>query len=204
MPDTQPVLDKKPRKASQNSRNCANGKTMELKCSKLWSKWTGVDFRRRKVEGHDKNTVSLDGVGDVICADPLTSCKFTIECKNRRDFSFSNTPFSIKSPFWDWFAQSACDANIKEHYSNIEYFPFLHFRNGNFCNMVAMYKKDYERLTIIGKMSGYEIISNFPEKIIRKAKVSSKLVDYYFSTDEIIISTWDSFSNSIDPKSVFY
>lgn len=192
------------RKTSQGSRNSTNGKSMENRCAKLWTKWTGIDFRRRKVEGHDKNTVSIDGVGDIICADPTKSCKFTIESKNRKGFSFLNTPFSIKSPFWDWFAQSACDANIKEHYSNIEFFPFLHFKNGNIGNMVAFYKSDYEKLDILEYVTGYEIRSNFLEKIIRRAKVSSKIVEYHVSTDGIIISTWDNFTKSVDPKSVFH
>lgn len=192
------------RKTSQGVRNSNNGKSMENKCAKMWSAWTGINFRRRKIEGHDTNTVSLDGTGDVICVDTSVSCKFTIESKNRKDFSFISTPFSVKSPFWSWFAQSACDARIKQHYTKVEYFPFLHFKPGSIGNFIALYKKDFETLNPRKKLVGYEINSNFADDIIRTAKLSDGMVDFKISTGGVLISTWDNFIDAVDPLSVFH
>jgi hypothetical protein len=192
------------RKTSQGVRNSNNGKNMENKCAKMWTAWTGVNFRRRKIEGHDTNTVSVDGTGDVICADSSKSCKFTIESKNRKDFSFTTTPFSIKSPFWSWFAQSACDARIKQYYTKLEYFPFLHFKPGSIGNFIALYKRDFESLNPQKGLVGYEIHCDFADDIIRTAKLSDGPVDFKIQTCGILISTWDNFIDVVDPLSVFH
>jgi hypothetical protein len=190
--------------SSQGSRNSKNGKSMENRCAKMWTQWTNIEFRRRKVEGHDKNTVSVDGVGDIICANPEKQCKFTIESKNRKGFSFTSVPFSIKSPFWDWFSQSVCDSLIKHHYSNIEYYPFLHFKNGSVGNMVALYKNDLDKLKLVDQIVGYEIKTNFEDKISRRACLTTKYVEFEIPTEGVIISTWQNFIKAVDPNSVFY
>ena len=103
-------------KKSQGSRNNTNAKVFERRIAELWTKWTGVDFRRRKIEGHDFKTVINDGTADVICVEPTKECKFVIECKKRKDFSFTATPFANTAQFWDWFTQVACDSQLRSHH----------------------------------------------------------------------------------------
>ena len=58
------------RTASQVGKsNVATAKCHERRVAKLLTEWSGREFRRRRVEGRESDTVLRDLTGDVVPAD---------------------------------------------------------------------------------------------------------------------------------------
>lgn len=193
-------------KASQGSRNNTNAKNFERRIAELWSKWTGVDFRRRKIEGHDRKTVINDGTADVICVDQSMICRFCIECKKRKDFSFTATPFADTAQFWDWFTQVACDTQLRSHHDpqNRVYLPIVHFKPTPNHDFVAFYTADIVPLLVEPIIPGYHIIPSFTKNITRKLIIDETPVTFEVNPNGVQLSTWADFKRCVDPKLVFH
>lgn len=91
--------------------NVRKGKRHELRVSHLMKDWTGRDFRRRKVEGHDDKTISVDSTSDVIPIDG--EIIVTIECKSGKGFSMPAMLTNIENNlFTKWWIQCSIDAHL--------------------------------------------------------------------------------------------
>ena len=179
-----------------------SGKRLENRYANLWSDWTGKTFRRRKVEGRDESIASLEGVSDVICVDAI--CKFAIESKKEKNFSFMSTPFSHKSVFWDWWRQVSIDAIIRTNNNDkYEFLPLLHFKPTPNHDFVAFEYNKLKRLSLLSPIGGYQIIPNF-DKMSEKIEIGKSQVIFEIKTTNILITSWKDFTTSVDPESVFY
>jgi len=81
------MVDKvEPDRSKIGKSNVRKGKTYERRVASLLGEFTGVQFRRRRVEGRDLSVVERESTADVI---PVTGdIKFSIEAKSGKGFSF--------------------------------------------------------------------------------------------------------------------
>lgn len=191
---------------SQGSRNNTNSKVFERRVAELWTDWTGIDFRRRKIEGHDRKTVVNDGTADVICVDQSKICRFVIECKKRKDFSFTATPFQDTAKFWDWFSQVACDAILRSHHDSESklYIPIVHFKPTPNHDFVGYYGSSINNMKIVDNIPGYQIITGFDKNITRRLVIDGEEKIFEVNPNDVYLSTWKDFTRCVDPTSVFY
>lgn len=178
------------------------GKRLENRYANMWSEWTGETFRRRRTEGRGSSVTSVEGVADVICT--TKTVKFAIESKKEKKFSFTATPFSSKSIFWQWWSQVYADAMILTMASSKYHFhPFLHFKPTPASDFVAFPTYVLDCLSCSSSIDGYTIKNSFG-KLPYKSVFDGVSYNFDVVTDNVFITSWQSFTQAIDPKSAFY
>lgn len=179
-----------------------SGKRLENRYANMWTDWTGETFRRRRIEGRGESVTGLEGVADVICTS--ATCKFAIESKKEKTFSFTATPFSDSSKFWSWWIQASVDAMIrtmsdKKHH----YMPFVHFKPTPNHDYIAISRSALSKLVVNSPIAGYEIVPSF-DTLSEKVEVDGKIIEFQIKPTNVLLTTWKNFITSVDPKSVFY
>lgn len=121
---------KLPRTASQIGKsNVATSKVHERRIAKLFSIWSGAEFRRRRVEGREPDTIIRDATGDVI---PVSRrCWFNIEAKKGEGFSLDaiiNIDTIGTTKFTEWWHQSFYDAKIYSDTIGYKILPIVMFK----------------------------------------------------------------------------
>ena len=107
--------------------NVQRGKTYERKIAKLLTNWSGMPFRRRRIEGRDTQTIDVDSTSDVIPVGFDINC--TIEVKTQMGFSI-NALFKTpdKALFTKFYHQSSYDAALLSKIKNRVIYPIVFFR----------------------------------------------------------------------------
>lgn len=178
-----------------------SGKRLENRYANMWSEWTGKEFRRRRIEGRGKSVTSLEGVADVICT--TANCKFAIESKKEKTFSFTATPWSDKSSFWSWWTQASTDAMIRTMSSDHLYFPLVQFKPTPNHDYVAIDEQSLSKLTVLTPIAGYIIVPNFTV-LTETVEIDGQVMKFEIKPTNVLITTWKNFTTSVDPNSVFY
>ena len=122
------MVNTKKRTASQVGRsNVQTSKAHERRIANLLTKWSGAEFRRRRVEGRMADTIARDLTGDVI---PVSQfCHFNIECKKGKNFSLDAMLSNIKGcQFSEWWHQSNYDAKLCSEQHGRLFMPLLFFK----------------------------------------------------------------------------
>lgn len=122
------MITPKKRTASQVGKsNVQTSKVHERRVAHLLTDWTGIEFRRRRVEGRMADTIARDLTGDVIPVDRL--CHFNIECKKGQSFSLDAMLASIETcQFTKWYHQSSYDAKLCSEQHKKIFHPMLFFK----------------------------------------------------------------------------
>lgn len=122
------MIKKKQRTASQVGKsNVQTSKAHERRIANLLTEWSGVGFRRRRVEGRMANTIARDLTGDVIPIDRF--CHFNIECKKGENFSLDAMLSNVGGcQFSRWWHQSNYDAKLCSEQHKRHILPLLFFK----------------------------------------------------------------------------
>jgi len=107
--------------------NVQRGKAYERKIAKLLTEWSGMQFRRRRIEGRDVQTIDIDSTSDVIPVGFDINC--TIEVKTQMGFSI-NALFKTpnKALFTKFYHQSSYDATLLSKIKKRVIYPTVFFR----------------------------------------------------------------------------
>jgi len=118
------------RTASQIGKsNVSTAKCHERRVAKLLTDWSGRAFRRRRVEGRESDTVLRDLTGDVVPADANNKCRFNIEAKKGKGFSFNSILENFSTcKFTSWLHQTVYDADLSSKASGLLIQPLLFFK----------------------------------------------------------------------------
>jgi hypothetical protein len=197
--------------------NVRRGKTLERRVAKLFTEWTGSNFRRRRVEGRDSTTIERDSTADVISVS--RSSIFSIEVKNAAGFSMDSLLANYATnKLTLWWHQSTYDAKLMTDTLGVKIYPFLFFKpirswdwvvfptelieNGvikpsdiecgsqNNCIWFPALRYDYYSLSA-------EVSADVSQSKKHPNMVSLRL-------PSVFISRWSDFCHSINPESIFY
>tara|TARA_R110002110_G_scaffold22761_7_gene87898 strand:+ start:1256 stop:1873 length:618 start_codon:yes stop_codon:yes gene_type:complete len=107
--------------------NVRRSKSHERRVAKLLTEWSGVTFRRRRVEGRDEAVRMVEGVSDVISVEREFS--FAVEAKCGVGFSMDALLKNPKSClFTTWWHQTNYDAQLKTKADGRDCYPMLFFK----------------------------------------------------------------------------
>lgn len=117
--------------------NVRRSKSHERRIAKLMTDWTGVEFRRRRVEGRDVTVVERESTADVI---PVRGdIIFSIEAKCGVCTSLDGLLKDIKSNlFTKWWHQCVYDATILTDVLHRKIYPMLFFKPAPAFDWVAI------------------------------------------------------------------
>lgn len=134
--------------------NVRRGKSNERAVAKLLKEFTGVEFRRRRVEGRDSTVVERESTADVI---PVSGeILFSIEVKCGKCPSMDSLLVDpLQNLITKWWHQATYDAQLltsvlvtnkqTNRYKYVDgrnekvgYFPLLFFKPGNGFNWIAI------------------------------------------------------------------
>jgi hypothetical protein len=124
--------------------NVRRSKSHERRIAHLLTDWTGVEFRRRRVEGRDVTVVERESTADVI---PVRGdIIFSIEAKCGECTSLDGL---LKDPtvnkFTKWWHQSVYDAEILTSVLKRKIYPMLFFKPAPAFDWVALDKTVFDR-----------------------------------------------------------
>ncbi|MFA5767134.1 MAG: hypothetical protein WC919_04380 [Candidatus Paceibacterota bacterium] len=206
------------RTASQVGKsNVSTAKNHERRVAKLLSEWSGREFRRRRVEGRESDTVLRDLTGDVVPADAKNRCRFNLEAKKGKGFSFNSILSGFTTcKFSEWYHQSTFDAILVSKALQMPIMPMVFFKPHPNFDWVAfsvgaldfLRPKDsnekQERLWfphLFFDHYGYcgEISFNISHTKNRKNVVIVPL-----QLSPCLICTWNDFAANVNPDSFFF
>lgn len=123
--------------------NVRRSKTHERKVAHLLQNFTGVEFRRRRVEGRDTTVVERESTADVI---PVKgNILFSIEAKCGEPTSWDGL---LSNPhnnqFTKWWHQTTFDARILTEVLKREIYPLLFFKPHPNFDWIAIDQKVFK------------------------------------------------------------
>ena len=126
------------RTASEIGKSNVNrSKSHERLVAKNLTKWSGVEFRRRRAEGRGQAVIDVEGAADVIAVN--ADFKFSVEAKCGAGFSPNAMLDNIETNlFTEWWHQASYDAKIMSESRKRTIYPMLFFRPSSGANWVAI------------------------------------------------------------------
>ncbi len=126
--------------------NCRRGKTFERRVAKLLEEWSGIEFRRRRVEGRDSTITDRESTSDVIPAS--VNIPFSIEAKAGAGFTMNSMLTNPKTcMFTQWWGQVVYDASLLEKSRKKLVYPWLFFKPHTNYEWIAMTRLGLLQLT---------------------------------------------------------
>jgi hypothetical protein len=195
-------------------RNVATAKNHERRCKSLLTEWSGVEFRRRRIEGRGDDVAVVEGVADII---PVTGkVIFAIESKKGENFSldglFANPH---KAKFTEWWHQVNYDAQILTDKIGEKRWPLLFFKPHPSRDWVAVPSACFE-LGILRPKSGSENIGGCWFQHIKydaykwigavehNISASNKRpVIKALNLEPCIMCRWKDFASEVDHRTIF-
>ncbi len=194
--------------------NVRTGKAYERRVAHLLTDWSGVPFRRRRVEGRDSAVRIMELVADVIPC--IGDFHFAIECKKGKDFSLdnlmSNPPGSL---FTTWWHQACYDSQLISKDMDRVIHPMLFFKPHPNWDWVAISSLAVPHLVAkpgISVLPGQTVW--FPhlrfdhyasmgpvEGDVSHSKKNKKLVS--IELDPVIMCRWRDFEANVLPHATF-
>ena len=212
------------RTASQVGKsNVSTAKSHERRVAKLLTDWSGREFRRRRVEGRESDTVLRDLTGDVVPADAKNRCHFNLEAKKGKGFSLT----SILSGYTtcklsEWYHQSTYDARLVSKALGLDIKPIVFFKPNPNLDWIAF---DTSALGFLRPKHIAVSDSTWPPS--RRLWFPHLLFDHYAYCGEIsfnishtknrknrvivplqlapcFICSWNDFAANVNPDSFFF
>ncbi len=202
--------------------NVRRSKTHERRIAHLMTDWTGVEFRRRRVEGRDVTVVERESTADVI---PVKGdIIFSIEAKCGECTSLDGL---LKDPktnkFTKWWHQCVYDANILTEVLKRKIYPMLFFKPAPAFDWVALDKsvfsngllkptcnamENYEKAKALGSniwynslmLDAYDLVGEI-EHNVSHSKRNEVLKSLQLPS--LYLMRWKDLEANVDPKSIF-
>jgi hypothetical protein len=211
-------MDKVSKTASQIGKsNVATSKNHERRVAKLLSEWSGREFRRRRVEGRESDTVLRDLTGDVVPADTKNRCRFNIEAKKGKGFSLTSILSGTTTCQWSsWWHQSNYDARLASVALELDIKPLVFFKPHPNFDWVAF---DTAALSFLKPRDPdkpqhrlwfpHFLFDNYaycgPLSFnISHTKNRKNAVIVPLQLSPCVFCTWNDFAANIDPTSFFF
>jgi hypothetical protein len=211
------------RTASQVGKsNVATAKCHERRIAKLLTEWSGREFRRRRVEGRESDTVLRDLTGDVVPADAKNRCRFNLEAKKGKGFSLT----SILSGYTtcklsEWYHQSTYDAKLVSKALGLDVKPIVFFKPNPNLDWVAfdasaleflrpkmpkyvIPRHDYNRLWFPHLFFDYYAYCGPISFNISHTKNRKNRVIVPLQLAPCFICSWNDFAANVNPDSFFF
>lgn len=190
--------------------NVRRSKTHERRIAKLLTEWSGVQFRRRRVEGRDSAVRVVELVADVIPCEG--DFHFSIEAKCGKKFSLDALMANpTKCLFTDWWHQACYDAQLISGDLNRIIYPLMFFKPHPNWDWVAFSSYSLRVIKQVGRLDAELTFPHLSfdafsfigpiEGDVSHSKKNEKLVK--IDLDPVIICRWYDFANNIDPVSTF-
>lgn len=204
--------------------NVRKSKVHERHVAHLLTDWSGMPFRRRRVEGRDATVIERESTADVIPAFGDVLC--SIESKSGKDFSFESLMARpANSVFTEWWFQSCYDASLLTKAFNRRYYAMLFFKPVPAFDWVAIscdcfsaklltpqpaVQPQYDAAIAAGNniwIPGlrFDTFSwcGLLTHNISHTKNKKNQVMHSMMLDSVFICRWKDFAVGVDPKSFF-
>jgi hypothetical protein len=133
-PEEEVLFQKRSKTAKSNVRRA---KCHERSVAKWLQEWTGVEFRRRRVEGRDSKTIERESTSDVIPVKGESHCAIEAKCGAVASFAaLMDNPKGTK--FTEWWHQVCYDCTLGEKAFKRPFYPMMFFRPYPNQNWVAV------------------------------------------------------------------
>lgn len=193
--------------------NVRRSKAHERRIANLLTKWSGEEFRRRRVEGRESNVIDRESTADVIPASKRII--FSIEAKCGDYGSIDGILANPHTNKWvSWWHQSCFDAILLSKALNTQIWPMMFFKPHPNFDWVAIAQEPFKLGILQPKTPNsqrpiwfnnmafdmFHWLGPIEHNISRSKKnpvlESIKLHSCY-------IVRWQDLADNIDPKSIF-
>ncbi len=203
-----------PDRSKIGKSNVRKSKTHERRVAHLLTDWTGIEFRRRRVEGRDATVVERESTADVIPIRGSVHC--SIEAKSGRNFSLDALLANCQTAlFTTWWHQATYDCTILKEVFNRQFYPLLFFKPHANFDWIAIDQRIINDSIL--KPKGDGIASGkiwFPALSFDSySKVGPITMDVSHSKKnkdlkelvlpDLYFCRWKDFAINVDPKSFF-
>lgn len=193
--------------------NVRRSKSHERRVAKLLQEYTGVEFRRRRVEGRDSTVVERESTADVI---PVKGqILFSIEAKCGEATNWDGllaNPAANK--LTKWWHQTTYDAMILTEVMKSKYYPLLFFKPNPSFDWIAIDKnvfRDGKLININGntlsapdfpclEFNAYESMGPITQDTSHSKKHP---VMKALELPALYLMRWKDFAKNISPSSIF-
>jgi hypothetical protein len=196
-------------------RNVATSKSHERRCKKLLTDWSGVEFRRRRIEGRGNDVIVVEGVADIIPVEGQVI--FAIESKKGENFSldglFAN-PHGAQ--FSKWYHQVSYDAQLLTEKLGEKRWPLLFFKPIPAWDWIAVPTACFDEHILrpkdegIGDYNGcwfqhlrFDHYKNIGPVEHNVSESKQNPVMKAIKLEPCVICRWKDFANQVDPKTIF-
>lgn len=202
-----------PNWSSIGSKNVKSAKVHERRIKNLLTEWSGVEFRRRRVEGRGDDVKVVEGVADVIPVDG--EIWFAIEAKKEKKFSLDALMASLETAvFTKWWHQVTFDASLLSDKLECKRYPMLFFKPIPNWDWVAI---DVASVDVLRDKSGaaydelwfpslkfdaYERCGEITKNVAHNKKKENAVM-VPLRLPACYMCRWRDFEEHVDPKSIF-
>ena len=189
--------------------NVRRAKTHERRVAKLLSEWSGVEFRRRRVEGRDRSTVARESTSDVIAVDRIF--KFSVEAKCGKGFSIDALLASPDTAiFTSWWFQTSYDAELLSNFLKQPIAPMLFFKPEPNFDWIAIPISSLKSFGISYAAIESEskclrcILYHYNTTVNHDISHSKNKHIIQRQLESVAICRWKNFAACVDPAACFY
>jgi hypothetical protein len=200
--------------------NVRRSKAHERRVAKLLTKWSGSEFRRRRVEGREESTIARESTSDVISVNRIF--KFSVEAKCGKDFSFDALLASPQTArFTEWWFQTSYDAGLLTTYltktdKSATIMPMLFFKPEPSFDWVAfpiaafgflrIQNEDIKPNIRLWQLQHLNALLYYYHEPIKGNTSHSKKNPVYVEKElpPVAICRWRDFETKIDPSTCFH
>lgn len=208
------VQKRKETYSKTGKRNVSTAKSHERRCKKLLQEWSGVEFRRRRVEGRGDDVSVVEGVADVIPVD--RDVVFAIEAKKGEKFSLDHLMDKPKRAlFTEWWHQVNYDAYIMTEKTKVQRYPLLFFKPHPNWDWIAVDSECFENGVLKPKAYSEPTNSCWFPHFLFDSYAGLGPVEHNISTSKknpvlfplilknCVICRWKDFADQVDPVNIF-
>ncbi len=194
--------------------NVRRSKNHERRVAHLLTDWSGIEFRRRRVEGRDSTVIERESTADVI---PVKGeILFSIEAKCGECTSLDGLLANPKSnKFTMWWHQCVYDAMLLSGTFNRKFYPLLFFKPHPNFDWVAIDQAVFAQELLRPRgvdlplikiwmphiaFDAYNLIGPVTANISHSKK---NLVMKALDLPSLYMIRWKDFAEAIDPTSIF-
>jgi hypothetical protein len=199
-----------PDRSKIGKSNVLKGKTHERRVANLLTEYSGVQFRRRRVEGRDLSVVERESTADVI---PVAAeVHFSIEAKSGKGFSFDALLGNPqKNLFTTWWHQAAYDAEILTSVLKRKIHPMLFFKYSVTQDWVVVPTESFEvlkhkeaMLNMVLPNLVYKYSCNPISLNVKHTSKKKNHVEVILNLPDVCFMRWKDFIEYIEPTSLFF
>ncbi len=206
----------KAKQSATGKSNVRRSKCHERTIANWMTDWSGVEFRRRRVEGRDSTVIERESTADIIAVKGDIYCSIEAKCGEVASFaSLLNNPKGTK--FTEWWHQTCYDCILCGNVFKRHFYPMMFFRPYPNQNWVAISSHLFTNQILKSKILGLQLAGIwFPhfafDAYSRLGEISFNVVktkkkeNFKFvplQLDPIIMCRWEDFAANIDPQSFF-